>query len=311
MTLSLKGNVAVLYGGSSPERAVSLESGKAVFDALLRNNINPLLIDPKQVDLLSALKDGQVKHVVNMLHGGFGENGQLQALLNFLQITYTGSPVLASALAMDKLRCKQLWMGIGLPTPAYQLLTEQSHWQEVLGDLNGEVIVKPSNEGSSIGMHRAASAEQLKAAWDDASQYDKSILAEQWIDGKEYTVSILAGKTLPTIELQTDNDFYDYQAKYVSNDTRYLCPCDLTDKEQLEIKQLSEQAFKSLGCSGWGRVDFMRDKAGKFWLLEVNTVPGMTSHSLVPMAAKAAGLSFDELVMQIFTASLAVEVNCD
>ena len=205
---------------------------------------------------------------------------------------------------MDKLHSKQFWQGVGLPTAKFAVLNDSTDWQETLDALGGVVMVKPSHEGSSLGMTRADSAAELKKAWVEAAALDSSVIAEQWISGAEYTVALLNGEVLPPIRLETDHSFYDYNAKYLADDTRYLCPCGLDQDREAELKELALTAFNSLGCSGWGRVDVMCDQAGNFQLLEVNTVPGMTDHSLVPMAAKAEGYSFDELVLKILDTSL-------
>jgi D-alanine-D-alanine ligase len=238
------------------------------------------------------------------LHGPGGEDGTLQGALEYLKLPYTGSGVLASALAMDKLRCKQMWQGIGLPTTDFALLTADSDWSAELARLGGRVMVKPAAEGSSIGMSRAATPEQLQAAWQDAAQYNTSVIAEPLLPGPEYTVAILGGQQLPSIRIESNAEFYDYEAKYFSDQTQYLCPSELSESREQELQDLCLEAFDSVGCRGWGRVDVMVDDQGQFQLLEVNTVPGMTSHSLVPMAAKAAGLDFDQLVAKILEGSL-------
>lgn len=297
------GRVGVLFGGDSAEREVSLDSGNAVLNALLEANVDAHGIDLTG-DAIPLFGVEKIDRVFNVLHGVGGEDGRLQGLLHYLNIPFTGSDIQASSLAMDKLRTKQLWQGIGLPTPGFTSLTEESNWQDTLSELGGRVFVKPANEGSSIGMSAAVSAEQLEAAFYKARKYDENVIAEALISGPEYTVAILDGEALPPIKLETDNQFYDYDAKYISNDTRYFCPCDLPEEKDKEIKSLALAAFKSLGCSGWGRVDFMSSEEGELFILEVNTVPGMTSHSLVPMAAKAAGLSFEELVVRILMGTL-------
>ena len=221
-----------------------------------------------------------------------------------LGVSYTGSGVMASALAMDKMRCKQLWNGIDLPTADFVELTAESDCEALMAKW-GLAMVKPAHEGSSLGMAKVETAEQLAKAYEFASQYDDVVIAEQWITGNEYTVAVLEGEALPPIKLETENTFYDYEAKYISDQTKYICPCGLEAEKEQELKTLAEKAFASIGCKGWGRVDFMQDEKGKFYLLEVNTVPGMTSHSLVPMAAKAVGLSFDDLVEKILLQSVA------
>ena len=297
------GRVGVLYGGTSAEREISLISGSSVIAALQRSGVDLVAIDVG-ADLLQQLPQLSLTRVLIMLHGPGGEDGSLQGALQFLGLPYTGSGVFASALAMDKLHSKQFWQGVGLPTAKFAVLNDSTDWQETLNALGGVVMVKPSHEGSSLGMTRADSAAELKKAWVEAAALDSSVIAEQWISGAEYTVAMLNGEVLPPIRLETDHSFYDYNAKYLADDTRYLCPCGLDQDREAELKALALAAFNSLGCSGWGRVDVMCDQAGNFQLLEVNTVPGMTDHSLVPMAAKAAGYSFDELVLKILDTSL-------
>lgn len=296
------GRVGVLYGGTSAEREISLISGSSVIAALQRSGVDLVAIDVA-ADLLQQLPQLSLARALIMLHGPGGEDGSLQGALQFLGLPYTGSGVFASALAMDKLHSKQFWQGVGLPTAKFAVLNDSSDWQGTLDALGGVVMVKPSHEGSSLGMTRADSAAELEKAWVEAAAMDSSVIAEQWISGAEYTVAVLNGEVLPPIRLETDHSFYDYNAKYLADDTRYLCPCGLDQDREAELKELALAAFNSLGCSGWGRVDVMCDQAGEFQLLEVNTVPGMTDHSLVPMAAKAAGYSFDELVLKILDTS--------
>jgi D-alanine-D-alanine ligase len=303
MSHSEFGRVGLLYGGSSSEREVSLMSGEAVHQALLNLGIDVVAIDAGE-NLLQSLPGYQLDRVFIALHGPGGEDGTLQGALEYLNLPYTGSGVLASALAMDKLRCKQMWRGIGLPTADFALLTADSDWAAELQRLDGQVMVKPAAEGSSIGMSRAQSAEKLQAAWADASRYNTSVIAEPLLPGPEYTVAIVQGQILPSIRIESNAEFYDYQAKYFSDQTQYLCPSELSASREQELQTLCLKAFDSVGCRGWGRVDVMVDRAGQFQLLEVNTVPGMTSHSLVPMAAKAAGLSFDQLVETILRGAL-------
>jgi len=298
------GKVAVLYGGTSAERKVSLAGGVAVLEALRARGVDAVGIDVGRgiVPQLEALAPDRVFIV---LHGPGGEDGTLQGALEFLGLPYTGSGVLASALAMDKMRTKQLWLGLGLPTAGFAVLEADTDWQRSLDSLGGVAMVKPTREGSSIGMARAATAEELAAAWRAAAALGDEVIAEAWLSGAEYTVAILDGEALPPIRLETDRGFYDYEAKYLADDTRYLCPCGLPPEREEELKALSLAAFDSLGCSGWGRVDLMLDGSGNFQLLEVNTVPGMTDHSLVPMAAKALDIGFDELVIRILAGTLA------
>lgn len=299
----LKSPVAVLLGGTSGERDISLLSGNAIFEGLKNKGFDVVAIDTADKAWVQQVAD-KYRHVFIALHGPGGEDGTVQGLLEMLDVSYTGSGVMASALAMDKMRCKQLWQGIGLPTADFVELTTDSDWQGLMAKWH-QAMVKPAHEGSSLGMAKVESAEQLAKAYEFASQYDDVVIAEQWINGNEYTVAILDGEALPPIRLETENTFYDYEAKYISNQTQYICPCGLDDKKEQELKKLAEKAFASIGCKGWGRVDFMQDGKGDFYLLEVNTVPGMTDHSLVPMAAKAVGIGFDDLVEKILLQSVA------
>ena len=296
------GRVGVLFGGQSAEREISLQSGTAVINALKEAGIDPVVIDVGE-NAISDMQAAKLDRAFIALHGPGGEDGRIQAVLEYLKIPYTGSDVQSSALAMDKLRSKQLWRGVGLPTPDFAVLQAHTDWAAVLDNLGGEVMVKPAHEGSSIGMSRVQSATELQAAYQNAAQYDGSVLVERLITGGEYTVAILDGKALAPIKLETDHRFYDFDAKYLAEDTRYLCPCGLSEAKEKELRELALNAFSALGCRGWGRVDVMADSAQNFYLLEVNTVPGMTSHSLVPMAAKAEGLSFAQLVIAVLLAS--------
>ena len=301
------GRVGLLYGGTSSEREVSLMSGAAIHQALQNLGVDVVAIDVGE-NILQELPSYQLDRVFIALHGVGGEDGTLQGALEYLNLPYTGSGVLASALAMDKLRCKQMWQGMGLPTTDFSLLDSDSDWAAILERLGGAVMVKPACEGSSIGMSRAQTAEELEKAWRDAAATDSSeqiaVIAEPLLPGPEYTVAILDGQLLPSIRIESNAEFYDYQAKYFSDQTQYLCPSELSEQREQELQQLCLQAFDSVGCRGWGRVDVMVDAQGQYQLLEVNTVPGMTSHSLVPMAAKATGLSFDQLVEKVLEVSL-------
>jgi len=288
-------------GGNSAEREVSLQSGATVLDALQSLGCRVREVDPAAEDWIGQLQGASF--VFNALHGPGGEDGTVSGALEILGLPYSGSGVLGSALAMDKLRSKQLWQGIGLPTAGFVRLDVESCWQEVI-DALGKVFVKPACEGSSIGMSPASTAAELERAYDLASNYAGAVIAEQFIDGPEITVAILGGKALPSICMETDNEFYDYQAKYLSETTRYHCPSGLSAEDEAEVAALALWAFKSLGCSVWGRVDLMRGADQKFYVLEVNTVPGMTSHSLVPMAAAEAGLDMPALIQAI------VELSC-
>ncbi|MFN3580352.1 MAG: D-alanine--D-alanine ligase [Pseudomonas sp.] len=296
------GKVAVLYGGRSAERAVSLKSGKAVLDALLGAGVDAYGIDAG-ADLPEQLLANRPDRVFIALHGRGGEDGSLQGLLESLQLPYTGSGVMASALGMDKLRTKLVWQSLGLPTPAYGVLRDSADCEAIVESLGTPLIVKPLHEGSSIGMAKVESLPQLQQAWQAAQQYDDIALVEKWITGAEFTVAILDGRALPAIRLRTPHTFYDYEAKYLTNDTQYICPCGLSDEQEAQLGELCLKAFNAVGCRGWGRVDVMQDEAGQFYLLEVNTVPGMTDHSLVPMAAGAAGLTFTDLVLAILASA--------
>jgi D-alanine-D-alanine ligase len=293
--------VAVLLGGVSAEREVSLLSGATVVAALESLGLAVRQVDPAQADWLQQLRE--VKFAFNALHGPGGEDGVMQGVLAALNVAYSGSGILGSALAMDKIRSKQLWQGIGIPTGGFVTLTSSTNWQGVI-DRFGKVFVKPACEGSSIGMTSADNASDLATAFTLAQAYEGEVLAEQFLAGPEYTVAVLGDRALPSIRMETDNEFYDYDAKYLSDDTRYHCPSGLSAAEELEVCQLALKAFASLGCSVWGRVDLMRDTDGVFYVLEANTIPGMTSHSLVPMAAAAAGMDIAALVQQIVELSL-------
>lgn len=299
----LQGPVAVLHGGWSSERDVSISSGKAVHLGLRNAGLDVQLIDVDR-DITSVLQARGIRHVFNAMHGPFGEDGVLQSLLQMQDISYTGSGVLASALAMDKIRSKQLWRGVGVATPNFVVHDNAEGLAESLQSLGGEVFVKPANEGSSIGMARAGAVKSLEKAFADAQTFDREVLLEQSIKGPEFTVAIVGETVLPALRLQPARDFYDYEAKYLVDTTEYLCPCGLSADEEAELADLAKRAYQSLACSGWGRVDVMQDNNGDFYVLEVNTVPGMTDHSLVPMAAKAAGIGFSALVLNILLGSL-------
>lgn len=303
----LRSPVAVLYGGTAAEREVSLNSGRDCYEALCRSGVDAVLVDTRD-DWMLQLRDEGLEHSFIALHGPGGEDGTIQGALESMAISYTGSGVLASALAMDKWRCKQLWQGLGMATPDSICLAADSDWSAVLERLAGKAVVKPAHEGSSLGMTVADSPELLQQAYEIAVAYDKLVFAERWIEGGEYTVSIVGERVLPVIKLETDRGFYDFDAKYLSDDTRYLMPCGLAVDAEKVLIDLSLRAYQSVGCQGWGRVDLLQDDEGEFQLLEVNTVPGMTDHSLVPMAASAAGMSYEDLVLQILAASLQLDV---
>lgn len=293
------GKVAVLMGGWAAEREVSLKSGAAVYDALKESGVDAYKIDVDKDTIFEILNTENFDRAFIALHGCGGEDGVMQSVLTVKDTPYTGSGVLASSLAMDKLKSKIFFQGAGIPTPAYMEIKEDSDFEYVVATLGLPIMVKPSLEGSSIGMTKVEHAKDLYNAWEIASQFDGRVLAEQWIEGKEYTVAILGNKALPVICLETDRDFYDYTAKYDVDDTRYLCPCGLNQEQESQLQRLALSVFDLIGASGWGRVDIMCDQDGNPWVIELNTVPGMTSHSLVPMAAQANDLSFNELVLKI------------
>jgi len=298
------GKVAVLMGGWSAEREVSLKSGAAVLSALLEKKVDAYKIDVQRESIFDDLKVGQFDRAFIILHGPGGEDGVIQSALEILQLPYTGSGVLASALAMDKLRSKELLQGAGLPTPAYMRLEETTDMSYVGATLGFPIMVKPTLEGSSIGMSKVVEESGLTKAWQLASKFGDCVLAEQWVSGKEFTVAILGNTALPVIRLETKRDFYDFAAKYDDDDTQYHCPCGLSEEQEAQLQRLALSAFNAVGAKGWGRVDIMSDEEGKPSIIEINTVPGMTNHSLVPMAAKAKGLSFSDLVYEILSETL-------
>ncbi|HEY6280991.1 MAG TPA: D-alanine--D-alanine ligase [Burkholderiales bacterium] len=292
------GKVAVLMGGSSAEREISLKSGRAVLAALKRRGVDAHAFDPSERPLECLRSEGFDRAFI-ALHGRLGEDGTVQGALQMMGIAYTGSGVMASALVMDKWRTKLVWRAVGVRTPRCELLNAESDFKAVAQKLGLPLMVKPSCEGSSIGMSKVLKAERLRAAYRLAAKYDNVVLAEQFIKGMELTASILDGQALPLIRVETPRAFYDYRAKYLAISTRYICPCGLSAEQEKKIQEKALQAFRILGCSGWGRVDLMLNKQRVPYFIEVNTVPGMTDHSLVPMAACAAGLSFEDLVMRI------------
>ncbi|MDX2319519.1 MAG: D-alanine--D-alanine ligase [Moritella sp.] len=294
--------VAVLFGGNSAEREVSLKSGAAVTAGLQRAGVDAHALDTAEYDVHQLGRDG-FTHAFIALHGRGGEDGVMQGALELLGIPYTGSRVLGAALAMDKIRTKQIWQSQGLPTALYRIVTPTDFNTEIANDIIAElgspVIIKPAKEGSSIGMAKVHNVAELEIAVMAALEYDNEILIEQWIEGPEFTVAILGDEVLPVIQLKTPNTFYDYQAKYQSNTTEYLCPAPITDAQRQQLQAYALKAFQAVAAEGWGRVDAMLDAQGQFQLLEVNTVPGMTEKSLVPMAAKAAGYDFETLVSKV------------
>lgn len=297
--------IAVLFGGTSAERDVSLQSGNAVLAGLRQAGVDAHPIDTKSFPVVT-LKDAGFDKVFIALHGRGGEDGTVQGMLEFLGLPYTGSGVMASALSMDKLRTKQLWQGAGLSVSPYIYLTKQQHLHMTREDVEAKVkplglplIVKPSLEGSSVGMSKVDSLDALPAALELAFRSDETVLIEKWLSGPEYTVAVLGDNTLPSIRIQPPGVFYDYEAKYLSDETQYFCPSGLDAQSESELAALAMNAYLAVGCEGWGRVDVMQDSDGQFYLLEINTSPGMTSHSLVPMAARQAGLDFSQLVVRI------------
>jgi len=297
------GHVAVLMGGWSAEREISLKSGTAVLAALKRQGVRVSAIDAGR-DVVQRLQSGQFDRAFIVLHGRGGEDGTLQGALELLGMPYTGSGVLASALGMDKWRSKLLWQAAGLPTPDSVVLDVQTDFAAVEARLGLPMFVKPANEGSSIGVTKVQQPGTIRAAFDSARQHDSLVLAERYLGGGEYTVPVLAGKALPAIRIVPAGDFYDYEAKYFRDDTRYLCPCGLEPQREQELQALALRAFEVLGGRGWCRIDILLDAEGRPYLLEANTVPGMTDHSLVPMAAKQAGIDFDALCVRILETTL-------
>jgi D-alanine-D-alanine ligase len=275
-----------------------------VFEALRRAGVDAVKFDPVEDDFVYHLKESAVQQVFITLHGRGGEDGTMQGFLDTLNLPYTGSGVAASALAMNKYHTKQVWRGAGLPTPASVLLNADSDWQAVVADLGLPLMVKPVHEGSSVGMSKVESAQQLQTAWQNAAGIDSQVMAEQFIQGGEYTASILDTQALPLIRLETPRGFYDYEAKYHADTTQYHCPCGLSAEQENRLQDLALRAFQVLGASGWGRVDIMLDAAQNPWLLELNTIPGMTDHSLVPIAAQAAGIDYDTLVMKVLATAV-------
>ncbi|QFT85650.1 D-alanine--D-alanine ligase [Halomonas sp. THAF12] len=293
------GRVVVLYGGDSAEREVSLKSGAAVLESLERSGVEAIGFDPAEQGGLAGLEALKPDRVFIALHGRGGEDGTLQGALELLGIPYTGSGVLASALGMDKQRTKLVWQALGLPTPESEMLGPDADWAAVAERLGLPLIVKPVHEGSTLGITIVESPEALEAAYRDAARFDARVMAERFVSGEEYTVTLLGDSALPAIRVEVPNGFYDYEAKYLSDETLYHLPCGLSAEDEARLADLSREAFLAVGCDGWGRVDVMRDAGGRFWLIEVNTVPGMTDHSLVPQAAAHAGIDFDALVRRI------------
>jgi len=297
------GKVAVLLGGKSAEREVSLDSGRAVLEALIRSGVEAEAFDPQE-RCVTELVNYDRAFIV--LHGRGGEDGQIQGVLEWLNIPYTGTGVQGSAIGMDKIKTKQVWQGSELPTAPHRIVSKDADADEVIASLGLPFIIKPVHEGSSIGMSKVEKPEDFAEALAKATEHDAVVMAEKWINGREFTIVLLNGQALPVIRLEPPKDvaFYDYEAKYNRNDVQYGIPCGLSEAEEKTLQELALRAFQAVGCKGWGRIDAMQDEQGNFWLLEVNTVPGMTSHSLVPKAAKAVGYDFDQLCVTILEQTL-------
>ena len=296
------GRVAVLFGGTSAEREISLKSGNAVLAALKSRGVDAHAFDPAERPLADLKADGFAR-VFLILHGRGGEDGTAQGALELMGIPYTGSGVMASAVGMDKWRTKLIWRGAGLPVPDYALLDENSDFDAVERQLGLPLFVKPANEGSSVGVTKVKAPGALAAAYQEAARHDALVLAERYVGGGEFTVGMLGEgdnlRALPVVKIEPATEFYDYEAKYFRDDTRYLCPSGLPAEKEAEMQALAKRAFAVLGCRGWGRVDVLLDTDGTPYLLEINTAPGMTDHSLVPMAARVAGLDFPELCVKV------------
>jgi len=297
------GKVAVLMGGPSAEREISLKSGNAILKALKDSNVQAEAIDVS-TDVFEILQGGKFNRAFIALHGPLGEDGCIQGGLEVIDMPFTGSGVMASSICMNKLMTKKIWQGCGVPTPKYRVLNDHIKEEELVADLGLPMIFKPVSQGSSIGMTKVNSQAEIAKAWSSAHRYEELVIAEQWVEGGEYTIAMLEGIALPVIRLETPRSFYDFDAKYQSDDTQYHCPCGLPKELEKQIQELAVQAFEATKATGWGRVDVMLDKDNQPWFLEVNTVPGMTDHSLVPMAAKANNISFNELVIKILETSL-------
>ncbi len=296
------GKVAVLMGGSSAEREISLMSGTGVLKALKSKGVDAHAFDPAGRDLFELKREGYARCFI-ALHGRGGEDGTVQGALEVLGVPYTGSGVLGSALAMDKVRAKQVWLATGLPTPPYERMAADTDFDALAARLGMPLIVKPVQEGSSLGITKVRAPADIDEAYALAVNYDPIVIAERFIDGPEYTASILEDAPLPLIRIEAPEGKYDYQNKYFTDVTQYHCPCGLAAAKEEALKALALEAFKAVGCTGWGRIDLMLDAKGEPWLLEVNTSPGMTSHSLVPMAAKAVGISYEDLCVKILEGS--------
>ena len=298
------GRVAVLMGGQSAEREISLKSGKAVLAGLLEMGVDAMEMEPTQ-DLIEQLRINKIDRVFISLHGPGGEDGTIQGALETAGIPYTGSGVMSSAIGMNKAKTKQIWKSLSISTPGFDLLHDKDETAQGWNlPFDYPVAVKPVAEGSSIGIHKVKNDKEMASGLADARKFGETVLVEQWVSGNDYTVAILNGKTLPAIRMNTRHEFFDFDAKYQDENTEYMCPCGLTETEEQEMAELSLAAFEAVECTGWGRVDLMRDEAGKLWVLEVNTVPGLTDHSLVPMAAAEAGLTYPQLIIEILATSI-------
>ena len=292
------GKVAVLLGGKSSEREISLMSGRNVLEGLRKAGVDAHPFDPAEREL-SELKQEGFERAFIALHGRYGEDGTVQGALELLRIPYTGSGVMASALSLDKLRTKLIWLASGVPTPRYEVITAHSDWTAVAEKLGLPLIIKPAHEGSTLGLTKVLDAKRLSLAYRDAAKYDSVVLAEEFVEGEELTAGFVGEEPLPLIRIEAPQGNYDYQNKYFSDETKYICPCGLPPREEHRIQELIMHSARVLGCSGWGRADLIRRADGSVSLLEMNTSPGMTGHSLVPMAAKVAGISFEQLVVRI------------
>lgn len=300
------GKVVVLMGGFSAEREISLVSGKNVLEALIRSGVNAVGLDV-QHDVVEKLKTMKPDRAFIALHGPGGEDGSIQGLLEYLQIPYTGTGVTGSAVTIDKPLTKLVWESTGIPTSTFRIVRDLEAAITVMEELGFPLCIKPTNDGSSVGVTKVVDPEQLPAAFNKAASFGSRVMIEPWIEGNEFTVGILGNNALPVIEIQTPHTFYDFDAKYNEDTTKYICPSLLSPERESELQELAFRAFQVVGCSGWGRVDLMEDHLGNFWFLEINTIPGMTDHSLVPKAAKVLGMSFDQVVMEVLAHSLLKE----
>lgn len=297
------GKVAVLMGGSSAERDISIVTGEAIHKALQRKNINSHMVDTRE-NTVEKIGFGDYDRAFIALHGRGGEDGVIQGALEVMNIPYTGSGVLGSALTMDKVMTKWVWLSQGILTPDFIEITDINELERVSSEIGYPVMIKPVSEGSSCGASKVKDGSELKHAWMIAKRYDDRVMAERWVEGSEYTASIINDSLLPLIRLETPREFYDYEAKYIEDSTQYICPCGLSHNAETRVGVEVLKAFKIVEASGWGRVDFFIDESNRIWMIEINTVPGMTSHSLVPMAAKQAGIGFDDLVLMILETSM-------